>query len=158
MITNGIDVNRSRKVYLWIYLCSKYTIYMGRYTVSGSGGDCKSLVLDSGGSTPSPPTKKYGGLPKWLKGPVLKTGRSCERRLGSNPRPSAIKKIMSKIKYRKARPQPPRYYWWDTDCCWACKDRNNCNGCKRLKQYIANTRHNRRAEKQKLKKYPGVAE
>ena len=63
-----------------------------------------------------------------------------------------------KIKYRKARPQPPRYYWWDTDCCWACKDRNNCNGCKRLKQYVANTRHNRRTEKQKLKKYPGVAE
>ena len=41
---------------------------------------------------------------------------------------------MSK-KYRKARPQPPRYYWWDTDCCWDCKDRNNCNGCKRLKEY-----------------------
>ena len=29
---------------------------MGRYSVSGSGGDCKSLVFDSGGSTPSLPT------------------------------------------------------------------------------------------------------
>ena len=27
----------------------------------------------------------YGGLPKWLKGPVLKTGRSLARRQGSNP-------------------------------------------------------------------------
>lgn len=26
---------------------------MDRYTVSGSGADCKSAVLDSGGSTPS---------------------------------------------------------------------------------------------------------
>ena len=30
--------------------------YVGRYTVSGSGADCKSAVLDSGGSTPSLPT------------------------------------------------------------------------------------------------------
>ena len=28
--------------------------------------------------------------PSWLKGPVLKTGRSCERRVGSNPTSSAI--------------------------------------------------------------------
>ncbi len=32
----------------------------------------------------------YGEVPKWLKGPVLKTGRSCKRRLGSNPSFSAI--------------------------------------------------------------------
>ena len=30
--------------------------HLGRYTVSGSGADCKSAVLDSGGSTPSLPT------------------------------------------------------------------------------------------------------
>ena len=30
--------------------------YMGRYTVCGSGADCKSAVIDSGGSTPSLPT------------------------------------------------------------------------------------------------------
>ena len=29
---------------------------MGRYTVSGSGADCKSAALGSGGSTPSLPT------------------------------------------------------------------------------------------------------
>lgn len=34
----------------------KYLAHMGRYTVSGSGADCKSVVLDSGGSTPSLPT------------------------------------------------------------------------------------------------------
>ncbi len=28
--------------------------------------------------------------PSWLKGPVLKTGRSCKRRVGSNPTSSAI--------------------------------------------------------------------
>ena len=30
---------------------------MGRYTVSGSGARCKRVVFDSGGSTPSLPTK-----------------------------------------------------------------------------------------------------
>ena len=32
----------------------------------------------------------------WLKGPVLKTGRSCERRRGSNPFSSAIKIYLSR--------------------------------------------------------------
>ena len=36
--------------------------YMGRYTVSGSGADCKSVVNDSGGSTPSLPTKSRNTL------------------------------------------------------------------------------------------------
>ena len=34
--------------------------YMGRYTVSGSGADCKSAVIGSGGSTPSLPTTILG--------------------------------------------------------------------------------------------------
>ena len=45
------------------------------------------------GSSPTGSTIKNGGIPKWLKGPVLKTGRSGNRRLGSNPSSSAIKKI-----------------------------------------------------------------
>ena len=32
---------------------------MGRYTVSGSGADCKSAALGSGGSTPSLSTRYY---------------------------------------------------------------------------------------------------
>ena len=41
---------------------------------------------------------------------------------------------MSKSK-RKQRPQPPKYFWTDTDNCWFCKNRNNCGGCKVLKDY-----------------------
>lgn len=40
---------------------------------------------------------------------------------------------MGKAK-RKPRPQPPKWYWLDSDDCWCCKNRNNCNQCKRLKQ------------------------
>ena len=32
---------------------------MGEYTVTGSGADCKSVVLDSEGSSPSSPTITY---------------------------------------------------------------------------------------------------
>lgn len=39
---------------------------------------------------------------------------------------------MGKAK-RKPRPQPPKWYWWANDGCWACKNRNNCNQCKMLK-------------------------
>ena len=46
---------------------------------------------------------------------------------------------MAKVKRRKPRPQPPKYYWWDTDNCYACKDRNNCSGCRFLKNYVALT-------------------
>lgn len=39
---------------------------------------------------------------------------------------------MGKAK-RKPRPQPPKWFWIDSDNCWDCKCRNNCNQCKRLK-------------------------
>lgn len=39
-----------------IIVSPKKSFYMGRYTVSGSGADCKSAVNGSGGSTPSLPT------------------------------------------------------------------------------------------------------
>ena len=56
---------------------------------------------------------------------------------GSTPSwPTILRSFMSKIKHRKARPQPPRYYWLDTDNCWPCKNRDNCNGFKVLKKYI----------------------
>ena len=43
---------------------------------------------------------------------------------------------MNKSNKRKMRPEPPKYYWLDTDGCWDCKNRNNCNGCRRLKKYV----------------------
>lgn len=71
---------------------------------------------------------------------------------GSTPSwPTILRSFMSKIKHRKARPQPPRYYWLDTDNCWPCKNRNNCNGCKVLKNYITE-------KGKKRDKYAGVAE
>ena len=35
---------------------------------------------------------------------------------------------------RKPRPSPPKWYWYETDGCWDCENRNNCNQCKRLKE------------------------
>lgn len=39
-------------------------------------------------------------------------------------------------KRRKKRPEPPPYFYWDTDNCWPCKNRNGCGGCRILKEYI----------------------
>lgn len=37
-------------------------------------------------------------------------------------------------KYRKPRPQPPNWFWPDSDNCWDCKyNYTKCNSCKRLK-------------------------
>ena len=41
---------------------------------------------------------------------------------------------MGKAK-RKQRPQPPRWFNLDTDCCWFCKNRNHCGSCKLLKRF-----------------------
>ena len=41
---------------------------------------------------------KHGEIPKWLKGPVLKTGRSVITCVGSNPTLSAMKAIPTFIK------------------------------------------------------------
>ena len=40
-----------------------------------------------------------------------------------------------KAKKRKQQPQPPKYFNYDTDNCYFCKNRNNCGGCKILKKY-----------------------
>ena len=49
-----------------------------------------------------------------------------------------------KYKIRKQRPQPPQWFWADTDNCWACKNRNGCGGCKFLKRYIYGTKQKTR--------------
>jgi len=54
---------------------------------------------------------------------------------------------------RKPRPSPPRWYWWDSDNCWACKNRNNCNQCKTLKKLSVEVRKRReRIEKNRITK------
>nr|DAH81406.1 MAG TPA: antistasin family protein [Caudoviricetes sp.] len=29
----------------------------------------------------------------------------------------------------------PRWYWLDTDGCWFCKNKKNCNNCSIVKRY-----------------------
>lgn len=41
-----------------------------------------------------------------------------------------------KYKIRKQRPQPPKWFAFDTDNCYLCKNRNSCGGCGFLKKYI----------------------
>lgn len=63
---------------------------------------------------------------------------------------------MSKKKiFRKPNPQPPRWFWWDTDNCWDCNcDHRGCHGCKRLKEMRKIERDKReRKEKQKIQSY-----
>lgn len=62
---------------------------------------------------------------------------------------------MGKAK-RKPRPSPARYYWWISDGCWDCKDRNNCNQCKRMKEQVAEEKQKRkRKEKERLRRWVG---
>ena len=57
---------------------------------------------------------------------------------------------MGKAK-RKMRPQPP--WWWtlDNDNCWFCKNRNNCGGCKLLKQQRSASRESMNLSKKQEK-------
>ena len=49
------------------------------------------------------------------------------------------------------RPQPPQYVWLETDGCWLCKNRKDCNGCKVMKHYVAEQKEKiKRAEKKKF--------
>ena len=50
--------------------------------------------------------------------------------------------MTKKQKKRKRRPQPPKWFDYDTDNCYKCKNRNNCGGCKFLKRYIHQHRKN----------------
>ena len=63
---------------------------------------------------------------------------------------------MAKKKFRKPHPSPPHWYWWDSDCCWDCSNRNNCGNCKRLKE-VRDIERDRRARKEReiLKRFCG---
>lgn len=49
---------------------------------------------------------------------------------------------MGKAK-RKPLPQPPHHWWLTTDGCWFCKNKNNCNSCKALKEQSVSDRRRR---------------
>lgn len=53
-----------------------------------------------------------------------------------------------KKKFRKPKPSPPHWYWWDNDNCWWCKNRNRCNGCRILKRL--NAKENERNRKKEI--------
>ena len=59
-----------------------------------------------------------------------------------------------KKKFRKPKPSPPHWYWWDSDNCWDCNNRNNCGGkgCKRLKEIRA-IENERRRKKEISRRY-----
>ncbi len=50
-----------------------------------------------------------------------------------------------KKKFRKPKPSPPHWYWWDSDNCWCCNNKTNCGGkgCKRLKEIKARKGRNK---------------
>ena len=52
-------------------------------------------------------------------------------------------------KWRKPRPEPPPYFFFANDNCWFCKNRNNCSGCKALKQAVAHQKENKRKERRR---------
>lgn len=58
---------------------------------------------------------------------------------------------------RKMRPQPPRWYWDDTDGCWMCHNRNNCGGCHWLKQ-MDKEMSQRMERREKNRGYSGEAD
>lgn len=47
------------------------------------------------------------------------------------------------IKYRKKRPELPKWLYLDIDCCWWCKKNfNSCSGCGHLRK-IATTKRSK---------------
>ena len=64
-----------------------------------------------------------------------------------------------KKKIRKKRPEPPWYFYFDTDNCYCCKNKNGCGGCKFLKKYIhTKQKINKGSHSFRALLYAGVAE
>lgn len=61
---------------------------------------------------------------------------------------------MSKQFYRKPKPSPPRWFYWDNDNCWFCKlNHQTCGGCKKLKKFQKKKYESRNESKRILRKY-----
>ena len=50
---------------------------------------------------------------------------------------------------RKPKPSPPKWYWADSDNCWFCNNRTNCNACKIMKKL---SKYDRTREKEKTRR------
>ena len=61
---------------------------------------------------------------------------------------------MSKKIFRKPKPSPPHWFYWDTDNCWDCNcNHNGCSSCKRLKKFKKKKYEPRNESKRILRKY-----
>lgn len=61
---------------------------------------------------------------------------------------------MSKQIFRKPKPSPPKWFFWDNDNCWFCKfDCRACGGCKKLKPFKKKKYESRNESKRILRKY-----
>ena len=67
---------------------------------------------------------------------VPKKDTNSKRQVGVKQYLERLRLVM--IKKRKRRPQPPKWFDYDTDNCYKCKNRNGCGGCKFLKRYVKN--------------------
>lgn len=50
---------------------------------------------------------------------------------------------------RKPRPAAPRWWWLDSDGCWFCKTKNNCNSCYYTRSFKKNKQ--KKIEKERCK-------
>jgi hypothetical protein len=55
---------------------------------------------------------------------------------------------------RKPRPSPPRWFFWDNDNCWFCKNRRNCGNCSLCKK--VNKKQQERRDRKEKQKSMGV--
>lgn len=76
------------------------------------------------------------GIKEIINNGCLKNIKSIHRiTIDEATRKKNSQRIKYKTKNQKKRPQPPRWWRYDSDNCWWCKNRNGCGGCKILKQF-----------------------
>lgn len=61
---------------------------------------------------------------------------------------------MSKKIFRKPKPSPPHWFFWDNDNYWDCNcNHRGCNNCKRLKKFKKKKYESRKRSKRILRGY-----
>ena len=80
----------------------------------------------------------------WVGSEVVKRGGTKQKESClTNLKKYNIIYIENEKKIRKKRPEPPWYFYFDTDNCYCCKNKNGCGGCKFLKKYIHTKQKNK---------------